>query len=88
MHRTGIHQNDGSGDNQDIDKTKLIVNYIPQLTTEEDIALIFGQIGQLVDVKIMRDYRTGYSFGYGFVKYAKPEDAAKAIEILNGLFFR
>ena len=28
--------------------------------------------------------KTVFSFGYGFVNYAKPEDAAKAIEQLNG----
>lgn len=81
-------QNNGSGDSQDIDKTKLIVNYIPQFTTEEDLAVIFSQIGPLENIRIMRNFRTGYSFGYGFVKYMKPEDAAKAIECLNGLNFR
>ncbi|KAJ8974945.1 hypothetical protein NQ317_011507 [Molorchus minor] len=39
-------------------------------------------------IKIMRDYKTGYSFGFGFVKYATPEDALKAIEVLNGFNFR
>ena len=28
---------------------------------------------------------TGYSFGYGFVNYEKPEDAVKAIDKLNGM---
>jgi protein sex-lethal len=29
--------------------------------------------------------QTGYSFGFGFVEYHKPEDAAKAILQLNNL---
>ena len=29
--------------------------------------------------------QTGYSFGFGFVEYQKPEDAAKAILQLNNL---
>lgn len=82
------NQNNGSGDSQEIDKTKLIVNYIPQLTTEEDLAVIFSRIGPLENIRIMRNFRTGFSFGYGFVKYVRAEDAAKAIECINGLNFR
>nr|XP_022920454.1 sex-lethal homolog isoform X2 [Onthophagus taurus] len=81
-------QNDGSGDAENIDKTKLIVNYIPQYTTEEDLALIFSQIGPIESIRIMKNLRTGYSYGYGFVKYLKAEDAAKAIEGLSGLNYR
>ncbi|KRT84773.1 RNA binding protein [Oryctes borbonicus] len=81
-------QNNGSGDNDNFDKTKLIVNYIPQYTTEEDLAIIFSQIGPIENIRIMKNLRTGYSYGYGFVKYLKPEDAAKAIEALSGLNYR
>lgn len=81
-------QNDGSGDTDNFDKTKLIVNYIPQYTTEEDLALVFSQIGPIENIRIMKNLRTGYSYGYGFVKYLKPEDAAKAIEALSGLNYR
>lgn len=81
--------NDGSGDNCEIvDKTKLIVNYIPQGTSEKDLALIFSQIGMIESVRIMKNYKTGYSYGYGFVKYFNAADAAKAIESINGLNYR
>lgn len=66
----------------------MIVNYIPQYTTEEDLAIIFSQIGPIENIRIMKNLRTGYSYGYGFVKYLKPEDAAKAIEALSGLNYR
>lgn len=84
-----ISQN-GSGDYQSSvhDRTRLIVNYIPQHTREEDLALIFTRIGPIEYIRIMRNYRTGYSFGYGFVKYYKDEDAAKAIDAVNGLNYR
>lgn len=82
--------NNGAGDNNQssFDKTKLIVNYIPQYTTEEELAQMFGPIGKLESVKIMRDFKTGYSFGFGFVKYTKAEDAARAIDALNGASFK
>nr|XP_023027259.1 protein sex-lethal-like [Leptinotarsa decemlineata] len=78
----------GAGDNnQDHDKTKLIVNYIPQFATENDLVQIFGPLGQLEYIRIMKDFKTGYSFGYGFVKYSRPSAAAKAIAVLNGFHF-
>lgn len=84
-----MEQNNGAGDcSQSIDKTKLIVNYIPQFATDEDLAQIFSPLGQIESIKIMRDYKTGYSYGFGFVKYFNEQDAAKAIDMLNGFSFR
>lgn len=85
-----VNEIDGAGDSNEnqMDRSKLIINYIPQFATEEELASIFGQVGNIENIRIMRDFRTGYSYGFGFVKYSKPESAAKAIEILNGLNFR
>ena len=46
---------------------------------------MFITLGPIVSAKIMRDKNSGYSFGYGFVQYENPADAAKAIQQLNGL---
>jgi len=32
----------------------------------------------------MKDYKTGYSYGFGFVNYSRPEDAERAIMQFNG----
>ncbi|XP_050498656.1 sex-lethal homolog isoform X2 [Diabrotica virgifera virgifera] len=78
--------NNGAGDTNDgsIDKTKLIINYIPPYATEGELSQIFSTIGKPEDVKIMKDFKTGFSLGFGFVKYATEEEAAKAIKTLNG----
>lgn len=81
----------GCGDtnqNRLIDKTNLIVNYIPQFATESDLAVLFAPIGRLESIRVMRDFKTGYSYGFGFVKYFNEEDASKAIEVLNGITYR
>ena len=39
---------------------------------------------QVLSAKIIRDAATNYSFGYGFVEYSRPEEAARAIETLKG----
>lgn len=83
--------NIGAGDsnqNRLIDKTNLIVNYIPQFATESDLAVLFAPIGRLESIRVMRDFKTGYSYGFGFVKYFNEEDATKAIEVLNGITYR
>jgi RNA recognition motif-containing protein len=38
----------------------------------------------VLSAKIIRDAATYYSFGYGFVEYSRPEDAARAIDALKG----
>ena len=66
-------------------RTNLIVNYLPQSFSDEDFYSLFGQIGPIANAKIARDVSTGYSFGYGFINYECPQDAAQALTQYNGL---
>uniref|UniRef100_A0A1B6KB81 RRM domain-containing protein n=2 Tax=Graphocephala atropunctata TaxID=36148 RepID=A0A1B6KB81_9HEMI len=63
----------------------LIVNYIPQCLEDYALKAIFSGIGEVDSCKIMKDHKTGYSYGFGFVSYVNPEDAQTAIQKLNGL---
>ena len=67
------------------DKTNLIINYLPQSLTDEEFRSMFASIGPLNSYKVVRDRATGYSYGFGFIDYAKEDDAIQAIETLNGL---
>ncbi|XP_019867432.1 ELAV-like protein 3 isoform X2 [Aethina tumida] len=84
------------GGGQEESKTNLIVNYLPQTMTQEEIRSLFSSIGEVESCKLIRDkvtvpgvitspLLTGQSLGYGFVNYHRPEDAEKAINTLNGL---
>ncbi|XP_059621848.1 ELAV-like protein 3 isoform X6 [Phlebotomus argentipes] len=77
--------NPGEGLSQEESRTNLIVNYLPQTMTQEEMRSLFASIGELESCKLIRDKVTGQSLGYGFVNYQKPEDAEKAINTLNGL---
>ncbi|XP_076959066.1 polyadenylate-binding protein 2-like [Bidens hawaiensis] len=44
---------------------------------------MFNQLGQVVSVRVRRDLSTRRSLGYGYVNYRNPQDAARAIEVLN-----
>jgi len=69
----------------DDSSTSLIINYLPQSLTDEQFTQLFQAIGPMQSARVMRNRSTGYSFGYGFVNYQRPEDAIKAIEKLNGM---
>ncbi|XP_051162115.1 sex-lethal homolog isoform X1 [Leptopilina boulardi] len=66
-------------------RTNLIINYLPQSMTEKELYSMFVTIGPVESCRVMKDYKTGYSYGFGFVNYAKIEDADTAIATLNGL---
>lgn len=43
----------------DANQTNLIVNYLPQTMTQEDIRLLFASVGELESCKLIRDKATG-----------------------------
>jgi protein sex-lethal len=53
--------------------------------TDKKLHQMFTQIGQIEACRVMKDVKTGYSFGFGFVNFVRPEDASRAIEVMNGL---
>lgn len=63
----------------------LIVNYLPQSTTNEELATLFSSVGPVKMAKVIRNRVTGISYGFGFVEFENESDAQKAIDALNGL---
>ncbi len=63
--------------------TTLYVGNLPWSTTEESLAAWVSPHAQVKGARIITDRETGRSRGFGFVEVAA-EDAAKAIEALNG----
>lgn len=57
---TGV-QSPGCGSSEDGDdpKTNLIVNYLPQTMTQEEIRSLFSSIGEVESCKLIRDKVTG-----------------------------
>jgi len=67
---------------------KLFVGNLSFQATEEDLRELFHQAGTVESVRIVTDQFTGRPRGFGFVEMATKEEAAKAIEVLNGRLFR
>ena len=55
----GNGQQNGRGNCQDESKTNLIVNYLPQTMTQEEIRSLFSSIGDVESCKLIRDKLTG-----------------------------
>jgi RNA recognition motif-containing protein len=66
-------------------RTNLIINYLPQTMTQDEIKDLFGSVGAIESCKLVRDKSTGQSLGYGFVNFLRTEDADKAVKTMNGL---
>ena len=66
-------------------KTNLIVNYLPQSMSEDDVRNLFATIGPVQSCKLIKDKLSQVSLGYCFVNYHTAVDADKAIQNLNGL---
>src|SRR5438132_12874144 len=67
--------------------TKLYVGNLSFQTTSEDLRAHFAQAGNVESASVVEDRMTGSSRGFGFVEMATPEEAAAAIEQLNGKEF-
>lgn len=63
---------------------KLFVGGISYNTTEESLKNAFSEAGTVESATIIIDKMSGRSKGFGFVEMATDEDAAKAIEMMNG----
>src|SRR5262245_51161402 len=65
--------------------TRLFVGNIPYATTEQDLQEMFAATGGSVkSVRIITDFDTRRSKGYGFVEMGTDQEAEKAIQELNG----
>lgn len=65
-------------------KNKLYVGNLPFAINDGSLSEMFAEFGEITDSKVITDKFSGRSKGFGFVTFAKEEDAAKAIEAMNG----
>ncbi|URD99541.1 Polyadenylate-binding protein [Musa troglodytarum] len=72
-----------------LDKTKfsnVFVKNLSESTTREDLDKIFGKYGKITSAVVMRK-EDGKSKCFGFVNFENPDDAAQAVQELNGQEF-
>ncbi|KNA16847.1 hypothetical protein SOVF_085480 [Spinacia oleracea] len=64
----------------------LFVSGLSKRTTTEGLHEAFSKFGQVVDAKVVTDRVSGYSKGFGFVKYATTEEATVGKQGMHGEF--
>ena len=62
---------------------KLYVGNLPFSTTESELEELFGRMGSVESVNVIRDMATGRARGFAFVEMATEEDAQKAVTELD-----
>ncbi|EGV64027.1 multiple RNA-binding domain-containing protein 1 [Yamadazyma tenuis ATCC 10573] len=74
---------------QKINETgRLFIRNISYTSTEEEFRELFASYGNLEEVHVAIDTRTGKSKGFVYIQFTNPEDAVKAYEVLDKEIFQ
>lgn len=69
-------------------QSKIYVGNLSYNTTEDELRDYFSEFGNIEDIKLIIDFKTGRSKGFAFVTYVSDQDCdvatAKAIDKANG----
>ena len=63
---------------------RLYVGNLAYSVTEADLREVFTEAGNVADVKVVLDRESGRPRGFAFVEMSTDDEAAKAMETLNG----
>ena len=66
------------------DSAYVYVGGLPNDLSEGDIVIIFSQFGEVVDVNIPRDQKTGKPKGFAFIAYEDQRSTVLAVDNFNG----
>ncbi|XP_039132007.1 flowering time control protein FCA [Dioscorea cayenensis subsp. rotundata] len=65
---------------------KLFIGSVPRTATEQEIRPLFEEHGEVIEVALIKDKRTGQQQGCCFIKYASSEEADRAIRALHNQY--
>lgn len=60
------------------------VGGLPLDLSEGDVVIVFSQFGEVVDINIPRDHKTGKSRGFAFIGYEDQRSTVLAVDNFNG----
>ncbi|XP_065620027.1 flowering time control protein FCA isoform X1 [Quercus suber] len=86
VRKRGRHRGDTPDNVDGFGNVKLYVVPVSRTATEGDIRPVFEEHGNVVEVVILKDKRTGQQQGSCFVKYATVDEAERAIRSLNNQY--
>ena len=83
--KNGIFDHKLTWHSQYKDSAYIFVGGIPFDLTEGDILCVFSQYGEIVNVNLVRDKKTGKSQGYCFICYEDQRSTILAVDNLNAI---
>eukprot|EP00347_Sterkiella_histriomuscorum_P015365 403357290 len=81
---TGLDQDSDIGPMKSVEGYTLCVSGLHGEVQEEDLQDLFGAYGQVRNLHLNLDRRTGYVKGYAFLEFEELKTAKKVIDELNG----
>ena len=67
----------------EVSESKVYVGNLPFSVGQEELKKLFSQFGEITEATVISDKFSGRSKGFGFVTFAKKEDAEKAVAEMN-----
>jgi len=60
-------------------KSKIYVGNLSYNTTEDELRNFFAEFGNIEDIKLISDFETGRSKGFGFITFASDQEGESAL---------